>query len=262
LDRRPRTGQTEQTGQRQSGAATRLELSGSIPPWRVTRALAVVVASLVLLSVACQLARRLLPDFPGRDLVASVFDLDGEWNVPALYSTLSILVCAALLWLIARAEQFGGSRPARQWRLLSLLFVGLALDELLGFHETLNGHLQLGAVSRFTRFSWVAVGAVFAVAVALALSGFLARLPAATRRGFLIAGAIFLTGALGVEAVGGHLSRTLGQDSLVYLATADVEETLEMVGIVVFLQALLAHLRRVASAVVLELRVDDERPAP
>ncbi|HZD01191.1 MAG TPA: hypothetical protein VFA46_13695 [Actinomycetes bacterium] len=71
-----------------------------------------------------------------------------------------------------------------------------------------------------------------------------------------------LAGSLGVEAVGGHLSRTLGQDSLVYLTAADAEEALEMAGILVFLQALLAHLRRVASAVVLELRVDDGRPLP
>jgi hypothetical protein len=35
-----------------------------------------------------------------------------------------------------------------------------------------------------------------------------------------------------------------------------------MVGIVVFLRALLAHLRQDASAMVVELRVDDERPVP
>jgi hypothetical protein len=250
------------TEQRHSPATTRLELSGSIAPWRVTRALATVVAALLLLSVAGQLARRLLPDLPGRDLVAAVFDLDGEWNLPALYQMLSMLACAALLWLIARAEQLGGGRSARQWRLLSLLFVGLALDELLGFHETLNGHLQLGAVSRFTRFSWVAFGVAFAAAVALAFSRFLARLPAATRRRFLLAGAIFLAGSVGVEAFGGHLSKTLGQDSLVYLASADAEEALAMAGIVVFLRALVEHLCRDTSAVVLELRVDDERPPP
>jgi hypothetical protein len=250
-----------QTEQRRSGATTRLELSGSMSPPRVTRVLSGVVASLVLLSVASQLARRLLPDFAGRDLATSVFDLDGEWNLPAIYQALSMLACATLLWLIARAEQLGGSRLARRWRLLSLLFVGLALDELLGFHEALNAHLQLGAMSRFTRFSWVAVGAAFAAAVALLFSGFLVRLPAATRRGLLLAGAIFLAGSLGVEAVGGHLSRTLGQDSLVYLATVDIEEALEMAGIVVFLYTLLAHLRRILSAVVLELRVD-EPPVP
>jgi hypothetical protein len=239
----------------------RLELDISLSPGRVARLLALVVAILTLLSAMGWLAVLLLPDFPLRDFTARLFDVDKEMNIPSVYSTLAILACSALLAVIARSERLvRGSRHGRHWRLLSLVFLGLAFDELLSFHEELVGRLDLGAFSRFTLFSWVVVGAGLVVAAAVVFSGFLMRLPAATRRRFLLAGALFVGGSLGVEVVGGHLASLDGKDTLAYMVATHVEEALEMAGIVVFLYALLLYLRRVTHTVVVELHLDGEGP--
>jgi hypothetical protein len=206
-----------------------------------------------------QLVVRFLPDFPLRDFTARLFDLDQEMNVPTVYSALAIAVCAALLAVIARSQRLHRSaRHGRPWLLLSLIFVGLALDELLSFHEELLGRIDLGGFSRFTAFSWVVVGAGFVVILAVAFSRFLIALPATTRRLFLQAGVLFVGGSLGMEVLGGHYGGPGRQDSLAYLIVAHVEEVLEMAGIVVFLYALLAYLRRETPVVVVRLHIQDE----
>jgi hypothetical protein len=228
----------------------------------VARLLARVVAALTLLSVLGRLAVLVLPDFPLRDFTARLFDLDQEMNIPTVYSTLAILTCSALLAAIARSQRLiNGVRHDRHWWALSLIFLALALDELLSFHEELTGRLEFGALSRFTLFSWVALGAGFVLAVAAAFSRFLMRLPTTTRRLFLLAGSLFVAGAIVMEAVGGYYGGPGRQDSLAYLVVSHVEEVLEMAGIVVFIYALLSFLRRTTPVVVVRLHIEDERHA-
>lgn len=244
-----------------SRAGTTLELYGSFSPWRVACLLALVVAVLTLLSVMGRLAVLFLPDFPLRDFTARLFDLDQEVNVPTVYSTLTILVCSALLAVIARSERLmRGSRHGRQWRLLSLIFLGLAFDELLSFHEELTDRVDVDTLSGFTRFSWVVVGGSLVVVLAVAFGRFFTRLPAITRRLFLLAGTLFVGGSIGIEVAGGYYGGPGRQDSLPYVVAAHVEEVLEMAGIVLFIYALLSYLRRVTPTVVVELHIEGEGP--
>lgn len=242
-----------------SSAGTTLELHGSLSPRRVACLLAVVITCLTLLSIMGRLAVILLPDFPLRDFTARLFDLDQEVNVPTVYSTLTILICSALMAVIARSEQMG-SRHGRPWRLLSLVFLGLALDELLSLHEELTDRIDIDTVNRFTRFSWVVVGSCLVVVLIVAFGRFFLRLPPMTRRLFLLAGMLFVGGSIGMEAIGGYYGGTDRQDSLPYVIVAHIEEVLEMAGIVVFIYALLSYLRRVTPSVVVELHLDGEGP--
>jgi hypothetical protein len=224
--------------------------------------LALAVTTLTLLSVVGRLTVLGLPDFPLRDFTARMFDLDQEMNIPTVYSALVILACSGLLAVIARSQRRASSaRDDRHWWALSLIFLVLAFDELLSFHEELTGRVDFGAFSRFTLFSWVVLGACFVLVVAAAFSRFLIRLPATTRRLFLLAGALFVAGAVVVEAVGGYYGGPGRQDSLAYVIVAHLEEVLEMAGIVVFTYALLSHLRRTTPVVVVQLDIEDERRA-
>ena len=245
------------TEERRRAGAT-LELHGSLSPRRVACLLAVVVTCLTLLSIMGRLALILLPDFPLRDFTARLFDLDQEVNVPTVYSTLTLLICSALMAVIARSELMMSSRHGLPWRLLSLIFLGLALDELLSFHEELTGRVDIGTLNRFTRFSWVVVGSCLVVVLAVAFGRFFLRLPPMTRRLFLLAGMLFVGGSIGMEAIGGYYGGPGRQDSLPYVVVAHVEEVLEMAGIVVLIYALLSYLRRVTPTVVVELHIDGE----
>ena len=75
------------------------------------------------------------------------------------------------------------------------------------------------------------------------LLGFLRRLPRATRDSFLIAGAVFVGGAMGVEALGRRsiLDADLAAHGVQRLMVT-LEELLENLGVVLFVAAVLRHL--------------------
>src|SRR5687768_9580440 len=63
-------------------------------------------------------------------------------------------------------------------------------------------------------------------------------------------------GALGMELVGGFLTDTGGQATLAYLDATTTEESLEMLGVVIFIYALLDYIRRRLPALRVDLRSD------
>ena len=74
--------------------------------------------------------------------------------------------------------------------------------------------------------------------MALFFRGFLFALEARTRNLIVASGAIFVSGAIGVEMLEGIIIPTLGVGSLDYTAAEMLEEGLEMSGVVLVLYAL------------------------
>ena len=70
---------------------------------------------------------------------------------------------------------------------------------------------------------------------------FLYRLPRRTALGFVLAGGLFVTGAIGAEMVGGWYLEQHGSATPLYVAIQTVEEALEMVGILVFISSMLGY---------------------
>jgi hypothetical protein len=211
-------------------------------PRRVAAVLLCTVAALVAASTAGQLVVHLT----GHDYVYGFvprFSLVEEANVPTWYSSVALLACAVLLAAVARTEREAGSRFVRHWKVLALGFLYLSVDEAAALHELLIEPLRgaLGAGGLFY-FAWV-VPALAALAVlGLAYLRFLAHLPPRTRRLFLAAAATFVGGAVGAEMVGGAWVESRGFHNAGSALLWTVEESLEMVGIVVFIYALLRHL--------------------
>lgn len=75
-------------------------------------------------------------------------------------------------------------------------------------------------------------------------AGFILALPARIRNLCVLAGLLFVTGAAGLEMVGGLFASSSGQESFGFVAESTVEEFLEMLGITVFIYALMEYLRR------------------
>ncbi|MEW5930224.1 MAG: hypothetical protein AB1941_22425 [Gemmatimonadota bacterium] len=178
------------------------------------------------------------------------FSLVEEANVPTWYSSAALLACAALLAAVARTEREAGSRFVLHWKVLALLFLGLSVDEAAALHELLIEPVRgaLGAGGLFY-FAWV-VPALAALAVlGLAYLRFLAHLPPQTRRLFLAAAATFVGGAVGAEMAGGAWVESRGFHNAGSALLWTVEESLEMVGVVVFVYALLRHLELRGGAV-------------
>lgn len=182
-------------------------------------------------------------DFDPRRRLPMFFDLGREGNLPTLFGGALLLGAAALLAVAARGERAAG-RPAAAWSALSGIFVFLAFDEWLSFHEALIKPIKiLLSLEGPLRFAWVLPYGLFTGAVGVSCLGLLRRLPARTRNLFVAAGAIYVGGALGCELIGGIIEQRLGRESAAWALEVLVEESLEMGGAVLFLYAIADYLR-------------------
>ena len=95
--------------------------------------------------------------------------------------------------------------------------------------------------------------------IGLAYLKFVWALPKRTRLHFIMAGVIFLTGALGIEMLGAREADIYGYYTVIYSFLYSLEEMLEMLGIVLFIYALLSYLAQRQGGLVVVLGERDER---
>ncbi len=223
-----------------------------LSPKRVARALVAIIAILTVLSVAEQYVIHILGREDLEEFLIAV-DLDAEANIPTWYSSASLLACAVLLgWVAARTRQQGGGFVGH-WRWMSGIFVFLSIDETAQLHEHLGRLHEVWKTHGIFYFAWVIPGAAVVLLFVLAYARFLIHLPASTRRRFLLAGIVYVTGALGVEALSGWRAETMGMNNMTHSLIATVEEVMEMTGVAIFILALLRHLGGEAEVIELDI---------
>ncbi len=191
---------------------------------------------------ALGLAVEMVHAFSHADVVEALvglFSLSYEQNVPTWLATCLLFSAGVALAKAAAATSRRRGPMARRWWGLSAIFFYLSLDELAELHENLNG--VAGGV---VYFDWIVPAAVALAAVAALYLPFLARLPAPTRRAFLLAGALYVGGALLMELPLGWWAARAGEENVGYALIDWVEETLELAGAAVFLVAVRAHAAR------------------
>jgi hypothetical protein len=225
-----------------------MDIAMPLSPARCARALAAAVACVTAASICASVLSFVVIQDPVlghvRDTFVRLTWVDGEANIPAWFSGALLLFAALLLGAIASAERRAGGQAAL-WTLLAVVFVLLSLDEVAQLHELsirpLRDHFHATGLLYYT---WVVPAGLAATAVAVGYSGFLVSLPGRSRWLFLLSGAIYVGGALGVEALSGRQASLHGEHSLGYHLIVTVEELLEMSGVVVFIYALLDYMRR------------------
>jgi hypothetical protein len=171
--------------------------------------------------------------------VVPIFSLSYEQNVPTWYSSSLLLVCSLLLAITA-----AGARKTRQgfvshWAGLAAAFLYISLDEFVQLHEGAGGGLKLNGV---LYFSWVVPASIVVAFLGVIYLRFLAHLPRITRVRFIVAGTLYVAGALGMELPLGYWTERAGTDNVVYAAIDFVEESMEMLGMNLFLLALVDYL--------------------
>lgn len=154
------------------------------------------------------------------------------------------------MWRIGTLRSAEVSRDRANWRFLAFIFVFLAVDEFVSIHEYLITPMQavaeaLDLRSGYLYFAWFIPYSAALIVAAAVLIPFFFRLPVRTRGYFLFAGIIFVSGAVGMEMIGGNYwvsqgwSIDMGEDvNLQYAMIVTIEELLEMIGIVLFIQGL------------------------
>lgn len=230
-------------------------------PHSVTCALLGVTLLLVLLSTAGQLIRYNTPYHSLLGLIDQ-FYVDNENNIPTYFSGMLLLGGSLLLGLIALIKQHDVNPFRYHWKGLSGLFFLLSVDELASLHEML-----IHPVRRYADaggpffFGWVLPGLLFAGLVGFSMLRFLWSLPAHTRWGMILAGLIYLAGSLGVEMIGGAYYEQIQHQDLRYSLIVTLEETLEMTGLILFINALLTYLSGQLVSISLQTRASIVTPS-
>jgi hypothetical protein len=177
-------------------------------------------------------------------LLFSLFFLDGEGNVPAIFSTWLFLLNAVIFLIVWKAAGRSGDSH-KIWLFLSSVFVFLALDESISIHERLIDPLRqaLGATGIFY-YAWIIPYGVGVVLLAIVAIPVFWRMQKRIRFWFGLSAATYLVATIGLEMISGkYLVMMNEQKDIVWIFMVTVEESLEMVGLIILVYAQLLLLR-------------------
>ncbi len=182
----------------------------------------------------------------GVGAVIAMFDLNRERNVPTWVSTLLLAagsITAAWTWTRRR-----GGRDRIYWLGLAAVFAVMSLDEASELHERLNHRIRPfldGDAGGLLHYPWVLAAGAAAITLAAVYSGFLLRLPRAVAGRIVLAGALFILGAVGCELFEGVIDSRGGPTTpalmTAFTALIVVEECLEMGATALFTHTLLRY---------------------
>jgi hypothetical protein len=172
-----------------------------------------------------------------------LFDFAIEGNIPTLYSAVAILFCSVLLALITYTNWHKPEGKRFYWLGLTMLFLFLAIDEGVAIHEAIGSYFERYLHAEgFIYFMWVVPYGIAVVVIGLIFLKFVRELPKTTRARFIAAGVIYLIGVLGIEMLGAREADLHSTYTVLYSMLYMLEELLEMLGIILFIYALLSHL--------------------
>ncbi len=201
---------------------------------RVRRRLLIATACISVVGLAIEALHVQVPDAVGETLVAKL-SLSYEANLPTWFASSLLLLCAIAAGTIAHRA----SRHRVYWWCITALAAWMSLDEAAELHEHLGG--AIGDVGGVLYFDWVIPAATIVVALTIAFVPFIRALDPRTRLRLIIAGAVYVSGALVMELPLGWWTEQHGNEGFGYALIDWVEETMELVGAVLAFAALLAH---------------------
>jgi hypothetical protein len=208
----------------------------SVAPRRWIHALLVAAAVLAVASATVQV---LAHGFSHEDLsgLRPMFDMMFEANLPSWFSGAVLLACAGALGVVSLAARRKGD-DARGWAALSALFGAASVDEVATIHETL-------AIDLHGSFTYLVPGTLLLLAAGASLRGFFARLPVMTRIPLLLGIATWTLGAVALEGAEALLDPATDTSLGVGLALLNtLQDTLELLGMIIVLDAVIQHASR------------------
>ena len=183
-----------------------------------------------------------------------LFSVNLEMSIPTWYATILLFVCAGLLGWITAVKHHQNDPYTRHWLGLSVIFLYLSIDEGAAIHEMFSEPLETALnTSGYLTFPWLIVFVPLVIVFGLLYLRFLFHLSPQIRNLVIFAALLYVGGAVVVEAVSANRWYLDGGVSFPYLAIATVEELLEMLGVVLFLYALLLVVREVGVTAVFQV---------
>ena len=176
--------------------------------------------------------------------VAHNFDFDEKNNLPHAFKSLLLVFCSVAIFLNARAQAAVQGDFLKHWRVLGWIFLALAVDEEVQIHQKTVAlcvaqflHLDENNTPN-SKLLWVVPYLFFAACFCLAYVKFWWKLPSQVRARFAIAGIVYVGGAAFVEEIAHKCAIYWGNANVPYLFLTNFSEFMQMIGSILFLQAL------------------------
>lgn len=181
-------------------------------------------------------------------------DLDYEGNLPTLFSVLLFELNSVLLYLVYRFARDQNQTNGAYWLGLAIIFLYLGIDEGSRLHEELGDFTEnFIDAEGFLYFPWVVPYAIaMLVATAVYFKFFLSLERPLQIRLFLCA-VLFLSGAVGIEMFSAREADISGTSSLAYSVLYTIEESLEMAGLILFIDTLLLKLKDFSEKITIQI---------
>ena len=185
--------------------------------------------------------------------------MERELSLPTLFATLQWAFAVALLATITYFKKQNQSSYAH-WLALTLIMSYLLIDESLALHEETGRYFHRAKdTSPFFYFGWVIPYSVLVVIMAFTFLKFLLTLPRRILLLFFLAGGIFVLGTLIVEMISARHAMLHGFTPFYWLVLIPIEEALEMIGLTIFIYALLIYISTELKGLSVQVRPEEER---
>lgn len=204
--------------------------------YRMSRLLMWASVALVVVSGALNGAVELLDDHERLREFERLFDVVREQTVQSWFSSVILAAGSVLAGVAAVRSRVSRERYWSRWVVVSAALLWVSVDEMTSIHELLN---DPDAPAGLTRYAWVFVAVPVVVVLAAWTYPMIRKLSPPIQRLLFAAGTVYVGGAVGLEVLSGIFFGT----DLVYGSIAHGEEFLEMVGVVLFIEAMLRLLR-------------------
>ena len=174
----------------------------------------------------------------------SLFFLDGEGNLPAIFSTWLFLINAILFLIVWKAACLSGDSP-KIWLFLSGVFAFLAVDESISIHERLIDPLRQGLdATGIFYYTWIFPYGIGVVLLSIFTIPVFWRMQKKIRFWFGLSAATYLFATIGLEMISGKYLVMMNEEKdIVWILMITLEESLEMAGLIILVYALLLLLR-------------------
>lgn len=169
-----------------------------------------------------------------------------ETNLPTWYITMLTAICGVLLWILAfSAWRVHSAYAGLNWALLGSAVLFVSLDEFAQVHEQAGGWMRNWEVTEqipvLSERPWTIPVLAGLVIFLVVIIPFLQTLPKPTLFLFVAAGAIYVSGAVGVELGTAYVFRNWPFEGM-FMYLPLLEEVLEKMGFILFLRAILDYM--------------------
>lgn len=227
-------------------------------PKRVIQVMLSIIALLTVMHITQLVVYFHINDPEVFDFI-KLIDFDYEANLPSFYSSAAVIFCAVLLWVIGLDKHRKYKNFRYHWLGLAIIFTFLGMDEAIGLHEDIGDVMenqQWVNATGFLYFAWVVPYGILLLLFLTAYLKFVFSLPRQTMSLFIIAGTLFVSGAVGVEIISANEADMNGTETIYYSVLYTIEELCEMIGIVIFCYALMNYLEAQGSTVQFHINSD------